>query len=570
MSLLTHFVAADVQRLRLAIVLWVTALITETALAQVASYLPDYAPAATTIRMAGSLLSVATTLLSWALVPLIVHLHPAVGSSAFWMTRPIAPGTLVAAKLLLLLLLFIGVPLAIEQILMLMHRVPAADLGRVGLHTALNRGVLMAALAAPAALTPNLARFALLCGGALFAFALLPLIFLSIETLTGGDESPRLFAVTTGGGFMSIPHPQGDPTSLIAAFVLLLVTGIGVLVLQYARRRVRDSVALAIAGLVIASVTVDKWPWPLIHAQFSPPGWAQSSEVLQLHATVSAARFNPPESMHNMKPRWVVYIPLAIVTQPLQGWVVTARVASARVDVAGRTLSTTNESTGGPVLSHQSTDQSGLLVLQHVLGVNRVVDWEVLNTRREGASLMLQMPLEVVSGARTAQVAGEFLVDLAKLEVAAARPLGRMHFQDAAYSIEVGDVREMPGTVSVQARISNVSTNFDRHVRPVYLYFLRSKHANEAVRGAPGGGAYSMGPGANVHVSYAAYGAPSTGGFSVDAQRITFDGREPMASDSPMILTRDWLRDAEFVIVRATYQGSVRRTLELRDLPLGK
>ena len=567
MSLLTHFVAADVRRLRLAIVLWVAALITETTLAQIASYLPDFAPAVITIRLAGSLLWVATTLLSWALVPLIVHLHPAVGSSAFWMTRPVAPGTLVAAKLLLLLVLFIGVPLAIEQILMVMHRVPAADLGRAGLHTALNRGLLMAALAAPAALTPNLARFTLLCGGALFAFALLPVIFLTLETLIGRDESPGLFATTTGGGFMSVPHPQPDPTSQVAAFVLLLLTGIGMLVMQYARRRVRDSIAVAIAGLIIAAVAMGKWPWPLIHAHVSPPAWAQSPEALQLHATVSAARFNPPESMHQLKPRWVVYIPLAIVPPPLQGWVVTARVTSARVDVGGKTLSTMTESTRGPVLPHQSTEESGLLALQHVLGVNRVFDWQMLNTRRESASLMLQMPPEVVSGGRAAQVAGQFLVDLTKLEVAAARPLGRMHFQDAAYSINVGDLREMPGTVAVQTRISNVWTTFDPHVRPVYLYFLRSRHASEAVRGAPGGGAYSMGVGANVHVSY---GTVSTGGFSVDSQTITFDGREPMSPDSPMILTREWLRDAEFVIVRATYEGSVRRTLELRDFPLGR
>lgn len=566
MSLLTHFIAADVRRLRLAIVLWVSALLVEATLEHVASFLGTTSPPGMALRVARVPMWVATRLLAWALVPLVLQLHPAVGSHAFWMTRPIAPRLLVAAKLVLLLVLFVGVPLAIEQVVMILNRVPPADMGRVGLQTALHRSVVMAALAAPAALTPNLARFALLCGAALFAFALLPIVAFSIDALFGPPEGPRFTAGMTSGTGMDVLHPQPDPTWQVVGFVLLILTGLFGMAVQYLQRRVRNTIAVVMAGLVLAALVSTTWPWPVIRASLAPPEWALVADALRLHATISEARYNPPEAMHEMEPRWVVQIPLEM-TPPPAGWVATARVSSARVDVSGRVLSTMNEFSGYAVLPDATGKPPGPAALQRVMEVDRLLEWGLLNSPKDVASLMLRMPADVVADARTAQAAAELLVDLTKLDVAATMSLGRGRFQDGAYTIIVREVKETPMGVVLHARITSVATTFDRRVRPIYLYFLRNQRLRQAVRGMTGGGAHSVAFAQAVAIS----ATPVTeGGFSASSQTIMFDGRDPNTKDARMLLTRDWLRDAELVIVRATHQGSVRRTLELTDLPLAK
>jgi hypothetical protein len=55
-------------------------------------------------------------------------------------------------------------------------------------------------------------------------------------------------------------------------------------------------------------------------------------------------------------------------------------------------------------------------------------------------------------------------------------------------------------------------------------------------------------------------------GFSADAQIVTFRVEAPR--DAAAAIDRRWLEQAELVILRATHTGSVRRTLEITNVPL--
>jgi hypothetical protein len=232
-------------------------------------------------------------------------------------------------------------------------------------------------------------------------------------------------------------------------------------------------------------------------------------------------------------------------------------------------LSTTNDYPASAVLPDDRGHSPGATALQRALAVNHVLEWGLLNAPKEFSSLTLQFPADAVSqvNVRTGGFSGEFALDLTRLDVASVMPLGRGSFQDGAYSVTIQDLRQTPTGVLVHARIVTLASVFDRRPRPAYAYFLRNRQRDEAIRGGTSGG--------GMHFSVGAFavgfsGGGNSGGFSVHSESIAFYGRDPNTPESRMLITPEWLRDAEFVVLRATHDGSVRRTLEIRDFPLGR
>ena len=246
------------------------------------------------------------------------------------------------------------------------------------------------------------------------------------------------------------------------------------------------------------------------------------------------------------------------------GWIASARVARGTLQIETQAYSMTSEHGGSAVLPDAGGRLPGPTALQNALGVARVLEWGMFNAPKQLSGLSLQLPADVVnrSPARTGALNVEFIVDITKLQAASTMPLARGYFQDGAYSLALLEVRETPAGVRVQAQRTLVSTLFDPHVRPVYWYFVRNRRLGEAVRGNQHGGATS------VAFAFGFGFSSASGGFAADAATIQFDRRDPMSPDAEMILTREWLDGAEFVIVRATHEGSVRRTLQIAELPL--
>ena len=90
-----HLIRADIRRHRRVLVLWMVLSIGVIVLATVGPHLVLTPGASATLALAGGLLRMALFLLSVILAPIVMHTHPLTGTTAFWMTRPIAPGLLL-------------------------------------------------------------------------------------------------------------------------------------------------------------------------------------------------------------------------------------------------------------------------------------------------------------------------------------------------------------------------------------------------------------------------------------------------------------------------------------------
>ncbi len=75
------------------------------------------------------------------LIVRIVQEHPTVGSTAFWMTRPIPPRLLAASKIVLIGAVFVGAPVAGDVVLAIAYSVPPGDLLASAANTALVNGL---------------------------------------------------------------------------------------------------------------------------------------------------------------------------------------------------------------------------------------------------------------------------------------------------------------------------------------------------------------------------------------------------------------------------------------------
>jgi hypothetical protein len=115
----------------------------------------------------GNLLSLAEVLFSVALIAQIVHAHPLVGTTAFWMTRPVVATTVMTSKFVVLGGAMIVMPVLVDAIVMGIYQVPWIDILGISAQTAMLWVMWIVAMMTLAALTPNLAKFALLLGGGL-------------------------------------------------------------------------------------------------------------------------------------------------------------------------------------------------------------------------------------------------------------------------------------------------------------------------------------------------------------------------------------------------------------------
>ena len=102
MKLVAHLVRADVRRFRLLLAGWVLIEIADTVFTGVHPFLIGDSRTSMTIGLLAMVLFFTRWLGMIAIVALVVQTHPLVGSDAFWMTRPIAPRTLLVSKLVLL------------------------------------------------------------------------------------------------------------------------------------------------------------------------------------------------------------------------------------------------------------------------------------------------------------------------------------------------------------------------------------------------------------------------------------------------------------------------------------
>jgi len=553
MSVLTHLVAADVRRHRPLLAAWLS-IVVATAIVDGARPILAADSAVGTIGILGSLLWLTQLLLMIVLVPLIVQTHSLVGSDAFWMTRPIPPGTLLVSKAVLLAVVMIAAPTLAEAVLMAAYYVPLAQIAAVAAHTALYQTFWVILLMTAAALTPNLTRFALVCGGALVALVLLVAATLAISMVTMEDVPPM-----SGGG------DTGEPSGLVLT-VLTVAAGVALLLVQYRTRSRIRSVPVGASGLFLAFFAASAWPWPILAPRLEVPAWVAAESTLRLSASAETVQVNEEMSPFSRRSAWR----LARARVRLAGiepkWSADLGVLEAVLDLdQGTRLASAGSGypAAAPIEGNEERPTRG--VRRHLLGVERLVDSSPPRGESAVVFFVRDADFRRLAPATGTYRGGRFQVRLTYHDLEATLPLerGATH-QNGAYRFVVEGVERTSASVSILARESDATSPFDRRPTPELTFYLRNRRASEAVEG------FARDPDEEFFLSRFLpfyFGGGRNLGFRARNLLIQFQPGYDVEKES-FSIDDDWFEGAELVVVRAIREGSVERTLEIAGFPL--
>ena len=592
MNLNTHLVRHDVRRFKWLIVLWlvvITGAIGSEGLLPVIDQPITDPWRASPLQAAAGLLGLTAIVFAAILIAVLVHAHPVVGSTAFWMTRPIPPMTLLGSKMLLLVVLFVLVPAVLDVVTMAAYHVPATRVASVVVVASLLRLAGVVIIAALAAFTSSLARFAVLSAGILVVLALG--ITTAAWWLLWTADADEGIGVVSAGPSTDNFATGGDASGAIAAVLFAILSGMVLLRWQYARSAFCLTVPFAVLVAVIALFLPELWPWHVLRAQVTPPEWSTgvslraSPESVVVDKQGIALGF-PGTGRRARIVRAATHTegmpPHAFGSAALTRGILTHGAGTIESGPAfGATLPAAPQTSG-------STHRSVLDVLNvRVLACGNLPALPMV----QPAALMLVREDQLPSGpAIDGAYRGEFRLDLFEATVAASFPLDAAPavFQEGALRVVLrrvfwGDSAGGDGAVRVDARISNArSIREDRGTH--WTAILRNTRTGDAVCADYPSLGEEVFPGMplglwGVHLDTSG----GIGEFGARTQRLAFmsthvpiSGPVTPPADVParaseLVLVRvdeTWLKEAEFVILRTRPLGSIRRTLEMDGVRL--
>ncbi len=192
-------------------------------------------------------------LLMFIYIPRIVQADPTVGTTAFWMTRPVSRLSLFFAKAMLVFGFFAGIPLSVELVVLAVSRIPARLLWLAVPEILLEKSLLIVPVFLAACLTERFHKFILL------TILLLLSLFIAWPFLSGllvGMFFPGSRPDFVWGRSLFPSLSQAGLTqniSVVAAGIILILH-------QYLTRRTKRTVLGLFAGLVMMTVAVHSFP----------------------------------------------------------------------------------------------------------------------------------------------------------------------------------------------------------------------------------------------------------------------------------------------------------------------
>src|SRR4051812_22199841 len=226
MSQTLHIIRKDARRLRGAMVAWLVIAAATAALmiGRPAFELQDYG-IAMVVGQLTSLTSLIELVMMVLIVSWLVHDDPAAAPDAFWLTRPIDPRRLSAAKLLIATTVLVFLPLLGEIVVMRFFSLSASDMVRAIPSIVLTQAAWVMALMVAASLTPSIARYAVVLVGALAVFVLLVSTTIAMTVLF--VEEPQ-----------SVTRPQViDPLPTMVTTAAAIAASVALVFFQYRYRR---------------------------------------------------------------------------------------------------------------------------------------------------------------------------------------------------------------------------------------------------------------------------------------------------------------------------------------------
>jgi hypothetical protein len=501
------------------------------------------------LELPAGLIAVAYPLVLLVLVVHVVQTHPLVGTSAFWMTRPIPPRVLLASKAALLGVMAVVVPMIVEVVRMMIHGVPWIAQVGVAIDTALRHAFLLALLMLGAAVTRNMSRFLLMVGTTLASLAVLITILIVVESQGG--------RVPSSAGWS---EPR-DSTAGLLQTVLLIAALAGALLIQYVTRlRVRTA-AVTVAAMAAAVLFSNAWPWELVGPVDALPVWARDDAV--------QVRAGNPHALEAFDWPGLDRERLVGVRGPLAlegiepNFIGRVGITRASLWVDGTPLASFGDLAPASIPPTGDAPHPAVAVPRHVLGVDRlaVQPWDRLETPTlfffSAAEHGEYLP-------STGRYEGRVRVVLQRHEVEGALPVtvGAVHHR-GAYRVTIDAVDHHWGNLTVHVHESRAASTFDRTPYASYSFYLRNAQRREAVSGA----AQPIGETVSVQ----------NFSFSISGGRQDeFKAREVLlrffipekVEGAPIVLDEAWMAGAELVIVSMIRAGSLERNLEIPNFPL--
>jgi hypothetical protein len=512
---------------------------------------------ASALGIVGTILWYAQMLLTFAIVSLVIHADAAVGTDGFWMTRPIAPRVLLIAKGIVIGATLVLIPALARIAFMTAYQVGAPIIAGITVERLLFLTLFVTLLTAAAALTRNLAWFALLCGGA-FAAVAASLAMVAAVLIARFEEDSWIG---------SAPGPYPDSTGTLVSVAIVALAAASTVAAQYHWRSRLRSVLVGIAGVVIALLVETYWPWPWLLPKVEVPSWANDSRAIQLTVNRDSIGIDDESAWFTRRSRWSTIRGGLTLAALEPGWAANVFVRTAAVRIGADTLESVQGLPSSTLSLHGGGDVPD--AVRSLLGVERVAEYgppsppdklTLFAMRRE--ELQRYVPA-------TGSYQGQFGVRLVHYVIEGVLPLraGAFH-RSPHYRAVVESVTSLNRGLTIVLHESRAATVFARRPPRYYTFLLRNQARQEAAGGADDQiGGEALQRGILPFFLGGGFGNDVSSGFVARGLAVSFPPR--YRPDSTTVTIDDaWLADAELVIVRQTFEGIVERSLEIPDFPL--
>ncbi len=247
MNLLWHHFKKDVRHVRWGLAIWGALLAVQAGVAVAGAWELDEMTRGF-VTILSFLMPLLQTLLLLVLVPWLMQDEPAVGTTAFWLTRPMTAEFVLGSKAFFVGALVVAPQVGLELLLMGMNGVEVYLLMLAVPEIVLKTLGIVLPLAVVASITPSVGRYALWLIGVFVGMALVSTLAMFLM-MYFGDEQAAL-ARTTGTMAAS---------SQIVSGLIYIVAGTALVVWQYRTRATRWTVMAAAVLLILAFNTALFW-----------------------------------------------------------------------------------------------------------------------------------------------------------------------------------------------------------------------------------------------------------------------------------------------------------------------
>lgn len=242
MKILWHIVRHDLRALRLPLLAWLVVLLVQGVMMAAGPGLLDAeGPRGLAVGFA-EFLAGARLALTILLTVMLVQRDSPVGTTAFWLTRPIAPVTLAAGKLCSATLLIVVLPAAVGWALFSALGLPPGGVRDGIWQLILEQALLVSLSAMGAAITASVAQFAVVAAAAVLLFGALmsraaPFLERLAVVRMPADWSPTAAwtLVTVVGAVAVVAFQYSRRRTVLAAVAATSVLVLGVMSMQTAR-----------------------------------------------------------------------------------------------------------------------------------------------------------------------------------------------------------------------------------------------------------------------------------------------------------------------------------------------